>query len=393
MAAAAATVTGVDDYDLLRRSVREYVEREAPLEQISRWDEAGEYPQEFFEGLAALGYFAAPFPERLGGSGLGATGMAIIGEELGRHGLDLGAGYGLTILSALNLVRHATPAQLAERIPRVLTLQERYAVGITEPEAGSDASATRTRAHREGSTYIVSGQKVFCSGAGLPRTVIHALVRTTHNSQRHNGLSVLLIPAGAPGVETVRMATVGRHLLGTWEVFLHDVRVPVTDRVGNEGAGWAVITSGLEIERVYAGAQLVGAATTVVRLATTYVNERVQFGRSLGEFQVIAHRLADIHTKVEAARLLVYRAAELIDAGAPADVDAASAKLRASETLQEAARWGMQFMGGYGYTKEYPMERFWREAQSATVAAGTSEIQRSIIAKHLGIGTRRRVSQ
>ncbi len=375
-----------EDQQLLREAIRTFVEHEASAEEVDDWEAKSVYPSAVFAALAEHGYLALPFETSLGGAGAGAVEMAIVGEELARPGLDLAAGYGLTVFAGLTLVRHGFPDQVAQHIPAVLAGKERFALGITEPDAGSDVAAVRTRAKRTEDGWALSGQKVFTTGAGIPNTVIHVLARTDGASHDHHGLSVFLVPNDAPGLELRRLETVGRHMLGTYEAFYDEVQVPASALVGEEGGGWDVVTSSLELERVFAAAEYAGAARATVDLTVEYVKQRKQFGRPLASLQTVAHRLADISTRVEAARLLAYYAAGLVDSGGGARAAAAMAKLAASEVLVDATNLGMQLFGGYGYTKEYRIERFWREARVTTVTAGASEIQRSIIAREM-IGT------
>ena len=371
-----------DDHKLLREAIRIFVEQESPVESVDEWDATKTYPAPFFAALAEQGYLALPFDESVGGGGYGAVAMAILGEELARPGLDLAGGYGLTVFAGLNLVRHGSPAQVAERLPRMFSGEERYALGITEPDAGSDVAAIKTRAVRTAGGWTISGQKVFTTGAAIPGTVIHVLARTGDENQRsREGLSVFLVPFDAAGVEMRRLDTVGRHMLGTYETFYDGVEVGDDALVGGEGSGWEVVTSSLELERVFAAAQCAGAARAALELTIDYVNERHQFGKPIASFQTVSHRLADLHVRVEAARLLAYLAATRIDDGLSANTEAAAAKLAATEAFQAVTEAGMQFFGGYGYMKEYRIERYWREARVTTVTAGTSEIQRSIIAK------------
>jgi alkylation response protein AidB-like acyl-CoA dehydrogenase len=379
-------ISETEDQRLLREAIRIFVEHETPADKVDIWEAEKTYPAQVFAALAEQGYLALPFDESLGGSGYGAVEMAIIGEELARPGCDIAGGYGLNVFAGLNLVRHGAREQVQRHIPAMLTGEERYALGITEPDAGSDVAGIKTRAKRSNGGYVINGQKVFTTGAGVPRTLIHVLARTGEGGRGREGLSVFLVPNDAPGLELRRLETVGRHMLGTYESFYDDVEVPESALVGEEGRGWEVVTSSLELERVFAAAQYVGAARSVLALTTAYVNERHQFGRPIASFQTVAHRLADVLAKVEGARLLAYRAANLVDDGRPAQTDAAIAKLAASIAFQDAADAGMQLFGGYGYMKEYRVERYWREARVTTVTAGTSEIQRSIIAKSLLAG-------
>jgi alkylation response protein AidB-like acyl-CoA dehydrogenase len=372
----------------LREGIRDYVAKEAPMEAVGSWEREKTYPSQFFDRLAELGYLAVHLPEDVGGAGLGARAMAVMGEELGRAGLELSVSYGLTAFPSLNLCRHGSAGQIGRYLPDVIQHRRRFAVGMSEPEAGSDVAAVRSSARRTAGGWTVSGQKLWISGAGVPHTTLHALVRTDAGESRHRGLSVLLIPLDADGIALRRIPTIGRHILGTYEIFLDNVFVPDDDVLGPVGAGWQAIASNLEMERAFAAAQLAGCARTALDLTIGYVRQRRQFGRTLSSFQVIAHDLAQLHARLEAARLLAYHAADAIDAGRPAAADAAAAKLLTSEIFQDITQAGMQFMGGYGYTTEFPMERLWREARSTTISAGTSQIQRSIIAKSLGLGGR-----
>jgi alkylation response protein AidB-like acyl-CoA dehydrogenase len=376
-----------EDQRLLREAVRVFVEHEAPADKVDAWEASKHYPAEVFASLAEQGYLALPFDESVGGSGYGAVEMAIVGEELARPGLDIAGGYGLTVFAGLNLVRHGAREQVQRHIPPMLRGAERFALGITEPDAGSDVAGIKTRAKRSNGGYVISGQKVFTTGAGLPSTWIHVLARTGPPGRGREGLSVFLVPNDIPGLELRRLETVGRHMLGTYETFYDEVEVPESALVGEEGAGWEVVTSSLELERVFAAAQYAGAARSTLALITDYVKERQQFGRPLSAFQTVSHRLASVLVKVEAARLLAYRAANLVDA-AQAGTEAAMAKLAASEVFQAVTELGMQLFGGYGYMKEYRIERHWREARVTTVTAGASEIQLSIIARDLLNGRR-----
>jgi alkylation response protein AidB-like acyl-CoA dehydrogenase len=375
-------ITETEDQRLLREAIRIFVEHEAPPAKVDVWDAEDTYPGHVFSALAEQGYYGLPFEESLGGGGYGAIEMGIVGEELGRPGLDLAGGYGLTVFAGLNLVRHGSNEQISRHIPAMLRGEERYAIGITEPDAGSDVAGIKTRARRTEGGYVISGQKVFTTGAAQANTLIHVLARTGPPGRSRDGLSVFLVPNDAPGLEMRRLNTVGRHMLGTYETFYDDVEVPESALIGAEGDGWEVVTSSLELERVFAAAQCAGAAREAIDLTAQYVSERQQFGRSLSSFQAVSHALAAVLVEVEAARLLAYRAANLVDEGA-ANTEAAMAKLAATEAFQHATELGMQLFGGYGYMKEYRIERYWREARVTTVTAGASEIQRSIIARQL----------
>lgn len=374
-----------DEQRALRDSVRALVNGEAPPERVREWDEAGRYPADFFKQLADLGGYGVPLPEEYGGIGSGVVEMVIIGEELGRRGLDLAGGYGITMFLALNILRCGSEEQKRRHLPRVVAGDERYAICMTEPEAGSDAAAIRTSARRDRDGWVLNGQKVFTTGAGIPGTILHVTARTDPSASRHEGMSVFLVPSDAPGVEVRRLRTVGRHILGTNEVFFTDVRVGPDQVLGPVDDGWRVLRSGLELERLFTCAGYVGSARTVLDLLISYVNERKQFGRPIGAFQAVAHPIADMYCDVEAARLLTYQAATLVDRGQPALRAVTAAKLFGSEALQRATNTGMQLMGGAGYMMEYDMQRYWREARSVTVTAGTSQVQRTLLARDLSV--------
>jgi alkylation response protein AidB-like acyl-CoA dehydrogenase len=255
---------------------------------------------------------------------------------------------------------------------------------MSEPDAGSDVAAIRTRARETQGGFVITGQKLWTSGAGVPGTVMHALVRTS-DEDRRSAFTLLLVPLDSPGIELRRLPTVGRHILGTYEVFFRDVEVPDANVLGAVGEGWKVITASLEIERVFAAAQLAGCARTALDLVVDYVSQRRQFGRAIGSFQSVAHTLADLEARLNAARLLAYYAASRYDEARPASAAGSAAKLLCSELFQDITSAGMQFLGGNGYTTLFPMERLWREARSTTISAGASQIQRNIIARHMGL--------
>jgi alkylation response protein AidB-like acyl-CoA dehydrogenase len=374
-----------EDQHALRLAVREVIDKEAPQERVKEWDEAAHYPAEFYRLLAQLGYYGLPLPEAYGGGGQGVTGMVIVAEELARRGLELGAGYGNTIFLAMNILRSGTEAQKEHHLPRAISGAERYSICMTEPEAGSDAASIRTSAREENGGFVLNGQKLYITGAGLPGTILHVTARTDPEAGRHSGMTMFLVPADTPGIEVRRLRTVGRHMLGTNEVYFDNVRVERDQILGSLNQGWEVLHSNLELERTLTCAGFIGALSTVFEMTKAYVNDRKQFGRPIGAFQAVAHPIADMYCDLEAARLLTYKAASLLDAGKPAFTEVTAAKLFGSEALQKATNTGMQLMGGAGFMLEYDMQRYWREARVATVTAGSSQIQRTVLARAVGV--------
>jgi alkylation response protein AidB-like acyl-CoA dehydrogenase len=374
-----------EDQRALRSAVREVIDKEAPQERVKEWDESAHYPKDFYGLLATLGYYGLPLPGEYGGGDQGVTGMMIVAEELARRGLELAAGYGNTIFLAMNILRNGTDEQKRYHLPRAIRGEERYSICMTEPGAGSDAAGIRTSAREEGDGFVINGQKLYTTGAGLPDTILHVTTRTDPDAGRHAGMTMFLVPADTPGIELRRLRTVGRHLLGTYEVFFDNVRVERDQILGSLNQGWSVLHSNLELERALTCAGFIGALSTVFEMTKNYVNNRKQFGRPIGAFQAVAHPIADMYCDLEAARLLTYRAGGVLDSGASAFTEVTAAKLFGSEALQRATNTGMQLMGGAGFMMEYDMQRYWREARVATVTAGSSQIQRTVLARAIGV--------
>jgi alkylation response protein AidB-like acyl-CoA dehydrogenase len=374
-----------DEQALLQETARRFVQNVCPPERAKLWDETHHYPEELFRGFAEMGWFALPFPEADGGGDGGASELAIVTEELGRASLDVAQCFCLTLQAGLLVHQFASEATRRALFPEIMAGDARLSIAISEPDAGSDAAALRTTAVDKGDTFLVNGQKMWCTGAGLPGTSIVCYVRTDPDAPKHRGLSVLLIDAASDGVELRRIDTLARHILGTYEVYLDDVEVPKDRLIGDLNRGWDVLLSGLALERVLISGGYVGAAQATVDEALAYAKQRRQFGRPIGEFQALTHALADIQTEIDAARLLVQRAAWLHDTGADAMRAGAMAKLKGSETYVAAARLGMQICAGHGFATESLMSFRYRESIVAPISGGTSQIQRNAIARSMGL--------
>jgi alkylation response protein AidB-like acyl-CoA dehydrogenase len=335
-----------------------------------------------------MGLMGLPFPEEYGGLGRGILDFALVAEEIGRKGYDLAAVYGIPIFNALTILRHGSEEQRRRYVPDLIAGRVRFAVAITEPGSGSDAGSMRTTARRVEGGWLVNGEKVFCSGAAVDDTIISLYCRTDPEAPRQSGLGLLLLDNHSPGLEIRPLRTLGRHMLPTTSLLLTDVFVPDDRLVGQPGDGWACLLGGLQLERIVTSCAYVGNAQTVVDEALAYAKQREQFGRRIGDFQVIAHMLADMQTEVDASRLLTYRAAWVLDQGRDALLEISMAKLFGSEAFLRVANNGMQILGGYGYTMEMPMQRHLRAARGSTITAGTSQIQRDAIARRLGLRPR-----
>lgn len=371
--------------ELFRKTVSDFVDRECPREYVRELDQNRQYPYEVYEKMAKLGWFGLPIPEQYGGMGLDAMYLAIINEQLSRHSADIAFGYSLVMWGALNIVRHGSGEQKAYYLPRVMSGDMRLSFCLTEPDSGSDAASLTTSARLEGDQWVIRGQKVFATAAHTRNNVIIMAVRTDPTLPKHKGISLLLVPSDTAGVEMRRLNTLSRRIVGTNEIFLDDVKVPRENLLGEVNQGWKYVLQHLETERLCVAASYMGNAQMVVSDAVRYARERKQFGQPIGHFQAIGHMLADMQTEVDAARLLIYRVAWMLRQGTRCVREASMAKLFASETVVRVATNGMQIMGGYAQLPEYDMERYFRDAKNSTVGAGSSQIQRTIIARELGL--------
>ena len=364
-------------------TVNDFMDREVTIEYVRNCDVERQYPYEAYEKIAKQGWLGILIPEEFGGAGGDIFDYSLMAEGLGKYGFDFACSVLVPTFTAMNIVKYGTPEQQARYVKPFIDGEIRFSVSISEPDAGSDAANTRTHARQDtNGDWIVSGAKLWCSGAAAEDTVIAMLVRTDATN-KHDGLSVLLIPNETPGMDIRKLPTLSRHATGTTEIFLDEVRVPEDALLGEVGQGWKIITEHLELERCAVAAAYTGNAQTAVDTATRYAHERVQFGRPIYDFQVLKHTLADCQTQVDAARLLCYRAAKMKAAGRPAARETSMAKLSGSETLKKCALEGMQILGGYANLPEADMERYLRESIQSTIGGGTSQIQRTIIAKSM----------
>ena len=285
----------------------------------------------------------------------------------------------------MNIVRNGIPEQKDYYLPKVINGEIRFSISITEANAGSDAASLAVSAESDGDYFIVNGHKVFATAAYAKNNIICLAVRTNTSLPKHEGISVLLAPNDLPGIKMNLLDTLARRSTGTNELFLDNVKVPKKNLLGKLNGGWEVLTGHLELERTAVAAMNVGNARTAFNEALKYAKQRAQFGKPIGKFQVIKHMLAQMQMEVDAARLLLYRAAAMIDMGIPCRKEVSMAKLYGTETLFKVATQGMQIMGGYGALPEYDMERYFREGKQGTIGAGTTQIQHGIIAKELGL--------
>jgi len=366
----------------LRREVREFAAKEiAP--HVMEWDENQIFPLEVVKKLGQLGYMGAIFPEEYGGAGLGYIEYAIIIEELSRVDGSVGIIVAAhTSLCSNHIYKAGTEEQKRKYLPKLASGEWIGCWSLTEPEAGSDAAGTRTTAVREGDCWVLNGSKTFTTNAHYADICVGMAV-SDRASQQH-GISAFILEKGTPGFQPGKKENkLGLRASATGEVIFTNCRVPQSQLLGKQGDGFIDSLRILDGGRVSIAALSIGMAQGAYDAALKYSKLRKQFGRPISEFQAIQHKLVDMATKIDASRLLTYRAASMIDAGKRVTRESAMAKLFASEAAVWIANEAVQVYGGYGFIKDYPVEKFYRDVKLCTIGEGTSEIQRLVIARQL----------
>ena len=364
--------------------VREFVNRD--VEPVaSRHDLEDTYPHELVDKMAEMGLFGITIPEEYGGLGLDYTTFATIFEELSKGWLSITGPIGTHHVAAYIVATFGTEQQRRGLLPRMATGEVRGGLGMTESEAGSDVQNIQTTATRDGGEYVLNGSKMFITN-GEHGNAFAVLAKTDKDADPpHRGMSCFIVEKPTPGF------SVGRHLdklgyrgVDTCELIFEDCRVPADNLVGGEeGQGFRQVMSGLETGRLNVAARAVGVATAAFEAAIRYAQERKTFGVPIAQHQAIQLKLADMATKIQAARLLTYEAAAKKDTGARVDLETGMAKLFASEVCGEVTFEAMRIHGGYGYVKDYPVERYYRDAPLMIIGEGTNEILRLVIARRL----------
>ncbi len=373
------------EQELFRTTVREFCEREITREYVRTCDEQRRPPRELYQKLGEQGWLGINIAEGYGGSGGGAVEVAILLEELGRAFLDLSFWvFRAVTWGGLAIGRDGTEEQKREFLPLVANGDLSVCFSLTEPDAGSDAASISLSAVEDGDEYVLNGQKVFTSGFKASDMDVVA-TRTSSEGRKQHGITNFLVDTSSPGLESRPIETLGHWPLGTAMLYFTDVRVPKTRMLGRLHEGWGDLGVYLRYERLCLSAARTGAAASALADSVDYAKQREQFGRPISEFQAVSHRLADMQTMVEISSMLVYRYAERLDKGKATTRDAAILKLYACEAYKQVADMGLQVLGGYGYTMEYDLQRHFRESRLGVIGAGTSDIQRNIIAKTMGL--------
>ena len=373
-----------EEHELFRSTVRDFVNREIRPVAIE-WEHSGRYPTEIVETMKQLGLFGLTVPEEYGGLGADLITLAIVFEEISRGWMGIAGILGSHSLSCFLIAKHGTEEQRRTYLPDLATGARRTGLALTEPDAGTDLQGIKTRAVRDGDDYVIRGTKMWITNARFADP-LPVLVKTDPETDPpHRGMSVLLVEGGTPGFEVSRdLPKLGYKGTESCEVRLDDVRVPSANLLGGvEGRGLQQVLSGLEIGRINIAARGVGIAQEAYNQALAYSRERQAFGRPISGFQAIQMKLAEMATKVQAARLLTWWAAAEADKGKRVDIEAGMAKYFASEAGVENSLDSMRIHGGMGYSQELDVERLYRDAPLMVIGEGTNDIMKMVIAKGL----------
>ena len=371
-----------DEQKQIRDTLADFAEREIKPHS-SAWDRDNTFPRHIVEQLGELGFLGVAFPEKYGGGGADTLSQVLVVEGISRY--DAGVGLSCAAhmsLSSGHIGMHASDAQREHYLPDMLSAKKIGAWCLTEPGSGSDAAAMNTKAVRTGDNYRIDGAKMFITNGGVAD--VYVVMAVTDGAAGRSGVSAFIVDRGTPGLSNGRkIEKLGLHSSDTAEVVFDNVTVPARHLIGEIGAGYQQTLKVLEAGRIGIAGFAIGIARGAMEDAAAYAKERRQFGKSIADFQAIQWMIADMATRIEASWLLMLRAAALKDRGQPFAREASMAKLFASEAAMWTTTKAVQIFGGYGYVKDFPVERYMRDAKLSEIGEGTSEVQRMIIAKSL----------
>ena len=371
-----------DEQLQLKKSVREFAEREI-LPHVMEWDEVSRFPCEIVKELGRLGLMGVIFPQEYGGSGMGYVEYVTTIEELSRVDGSIGIIVAAhTSLCSNHIFIAGAEEQKRKYIPRLATAEHIGGWGLTEPGSGSDAGSARMTAVRKGNKWVLNGTKTFCTNGHYADVVV--VIAVTDKAAHTHGLSAFIVEKGTKGFRPGKKENkLGLRASDTSELIFEDCEIPLENLLGKEGDGFIDAMRVLDGGRISIAALALGMAQGAYESALKYSKQRKQFGKAISEFQAIQWKLADMATEIEAARLLTMRAADMKDKGMKTTLESSMAKLYASEVAVRCANEGVQIHGGYGFVKDYPAEKFYRDVKLCTIGEGTSEIQRLVIARQL----------
>ncbi len=375
-----------EEHALIRDAIQR-VCADFPDDYWSKLDMEHRFPWAFYKAMAEAGWIGIAIPEAYGGSGRGISEASIVLEEVAASGAAMNGASAihLSIFGMHPVVRHGSEEMKQTYLPRVAKGDLHVAFGVTEPDAGTDTTSIKTSAKRVGDHYIVRGRKVWTTKA-LDSERVLLLVRTTpleKSARRTDGMTLLLAELQRPEVKISPIDKLGRNAVATCEVVYDDLPVHVTDRVGEEGKGFRYLLDGLNAERILVASEAIGIGRAALRRAVAYANERVVFGRPIGQNQGVAFPLAEARTRLDAAELMVRKAAWKLDAGEPCGAEANMAKWLAADAAFQAADQAVQTHGGFGYAREYHVERYWREARLMRIAPISQEMIMNYVSEHV----------
>jgi len=373
------------DQELMLQSVQTLLGDVCTMEYASKCDLNHTAPREAFNAMAQNGWLGLIAPESFGGAAGSPTDLALLLEETGHHFEELGLWlFRNFTYGCYAVLKHGTEEQKQRIVPRTAKGELSFAFALSEPDSGSDAAALRTRAVADGDGFIINGRKQWTSGMDISDYVLLAL-RTNDLGKKQLGISTFLVDTKLPGIEVRKIPTLGQHAIGTTEVTFTDVWVSNTAVLGQLDHGWAVCEDTLRYERLCLSAVRIGAARRAFEYALDYAKTRHQFGKPIGSFQVTQHKFADMKVMLDTSFTMIRRYAWLMENGKAERADTAVIKYYIGESYKTIADMCLQILGGYGYSMEYPMQRFFRDSRLATIGGGTSEIQKNIIAATLGL--------
>ncbi len=370
-----------DEQIMMRDMVRNFAQDK--IEPCVERMEAGEFPHELLAQMGELGLMGITTPEELGGSAMDFTSYIIAINELSKVSAVMGVILSVhTSVGTNPIIYFGNDEQKKRYVPKLAAGEYLGAFCLTEPSAGSDAGSLQSKAVRDGDAYIINGSKVFITNGG--EADVYIVFASTNPTEKTRGISAFIVEKGTPGLIIGKDEhKMGLHGSRTVQLTFDNCRIPATNLLGEEGEGFKIAMANLDVGRIGIAAQALGIAEAALEAATAYAKERVQFGKAIAAQQGVGFKLADMATAVAAAKLLVYRAADLRTKGLPCGAEASMAKLFASRTAVQTAIDAIQIFGGYGYTKDYPVERYFRDAKVTEIYEGTSEIQKLVIRKHL----------
>jgi alkylation response protein AidB-like acyl-CoA dehydrogenase len=372
-----------EEQKIFQDSIRKFTIKEiAPL--LHKAEETGTFPLELYPKMGAQGYLCVTYDENYGGSGADKVCDAIINLEIGRVSMAFAATLSSQMLSTFPIKVFGSEEQKEEFFPVAISGEKTFAFGMTEPNAGSDSANIETKAKKDGSSYVINGTKMFVTNGPFADYI--TISASTDREKGMNGIAIFIVDKGAPGLKNMgKLEKMGLHSAETGEIVFEDCRVPEERLVGPPEGGFPALMEALNESRISVAAMIAGTAQAAFEAAMSYSKERIAFGKPISKFQVNRFKLVEMAMMIEISQLLVYKAAWLCDQKLPFAKEASMAKLYASNAASFVTSEAVQLHGGYGYMKEYPVERYFRDAKAGTIFEGTSEIQHEIIGRLMGI--------